>query len=65
MNTYDLNSYEKTYDDPRYWEDSFCDSEQQRRQNWSNCRTLTDRFYDELVIRGYLVPKSHTQNQNS
>jgi hypothetical protein len=58
MNTYDLNSYAKTYEDPLYWEESTCESQRQRQQEWSNCRVLTDRFYDELVRRGYLSSKS-------
>ncbi|ACK73581.1 hypothetical protein PCC7424_5233 [Gloeothece citriformis PCC 7424] len=58
MNRYDLTSYEKTYNDFRYWEGSEETNETQRRQTWQQCRSMTDHFYDELVSRGYLVPRS-------
>lgn len=56
MNPFDLKCYEKTYMDSRYWGESSTQDDDKRRQSWADCRNLTDRFYDELVARGYLTP---------
>lgn len=61
MNTYDLKCYEKTYQDPQYWDRVECDTQFEQYQVWANCRHLTDRFYGELILRGYLVPRSEKQ----
>jgi hypothetical protein len=55
MNTFELNCYQKTYDDHRYWLGVKPKSRSERYKHWSECRVLTDFFYDELVRRGYLV----------
>ncbi|MGK7946240.1 MAG: hypothetical protein AB4058_17400 [Microcystaceae cyanobacterium] len=62
MNTYDLKCYEKTYNDPRYWDQVGYTSKFEQYQLWANCRGVTDEFYNELIHRGYLVPRtdSHT-----
>lgn len=61
MNIYDLNSYEKTYHDPHYWDGESSDDDAIRHSAWVDCRALTDRFFDELVSRGYLVPCNNTK----
>lgn len=61
MNIYDLNSYENTYQDSRYWENQEI-SDQEKRSNWADCRALTDKFFDELVTRGYLVRHKDPKN---
>ncbi|WP_013323224.1 hypothetical protein [Gloeothece verrucosa] len=58
MNKYDMICYEKTYNDSLYWEDVEVSTKKERSENWTECRCLTDRFFDELVARGYLVPRS-------
>ncbi len=61
MNTYDLKCYKKTYQDPHYWDKVECSSQSEQDQHWANCRHLTDRFYQELLLRGYLIPRSENQ----
>lgn len=55
MNNFELRCYRETYKSPHYWEGRNFISESSRRQSWQHCRQLTDRFYDELVSRGYLI----------
>jgi hypothetical protein len=57
MNPYDLKCYEKTYNDPGFWHQTKSNSEADKKRQWSDCRNLTDHFYDELINRGYLVPR--------
>ena len=58
MNSFELKCYQKTYQNTQYWDNSSCISVAERQQMWARCRAMTDRFYDELVARGYLVPRS-------
>ncbi len=62
MNTYDLKCYEKTYHDPRYWDRIEYNSKFEQYQLWATCRGITDEFYNELIYRGYLIPRgdAHT-----
>lgn len=61
MNLFDLKCYQKTYRDSQYWDDNSSMSVVEKQQNWIMCRAMTDRFYDELVARGYLVPQSYNR----
>lgn len=55
MNNFDLKCYQETYKNPYYWENERFKNESSRRKSWQHCRQLTDNFYDELVLRGYLI----------
>ncbi len=57
MNSFDLKCYQKTYQNPHYWEQKTYQNPQQQKEEWQNCRKTTDKFFDELVKRGYLVRK--------
>ncbi|MEA5535357.1 hypothetical protein [Crocosphaera sp. XPORK-15E] len=57
MNNFDLKCYRHTYNNPNYWDGEKLNNEESRRQIWQNCRQLTDNFYNELILRGYLVLK--------
>lgn len=56
MNNYDSKAYENTFKDARFWDGLRTESPLDNRKLWMECRCLTDTFYDELVIRGYLIP---------
>lgn len=56
MNVFDVKCYQKTYQNPKYWENNSYSSIVEQQQAWANCRAMTDNFYSELVSRGYLVP---------
>ena len=58
MNSFEVKCYEKTYQDPQYWDDGSSTSVVERQQMWAKCRAMTNHFYEELIARGYLVPKS-------
>lgn len=58
MNNYNLKCYKKTYNDPKFWDGIQLRSNRERQKTWGDCREITDRFYDELIYRGYLIPKS-------
>ncbi len=60
MNLFDLKCYQKTYRNSQYWDDASM-SAVEKQKNWILCRAMTDRFYDELVARGYLVPQSYNR----
>lgn len=62
MNKYDITCYEKTYNDSLYWEGVEHSTNTERRQNWVECRSLTDGFFNELVARGYLIPRSERKS---
>ncbi len=58
MNSFDLKCYQKTYQDPQYWDNNLSASQSEQKQKWAECRAMTDNFYDELIRRGYLIPQS-------
>ena len=57
MNNFELRCYLETYNDPHYWEGKRFEKDSLRQKSWQECRQVTDNFYDELVIRGYLTVK--------
>ena len=61
MNSFELQCYQKTYQDPLYWDDDSSKFVGEQQQMWAKCRAMTDRFFDQLVARGYLVPQSHSR----
>lgn len=60
MNNYDLKCYAKTYNDPRFWDGFQLRVKSDRKKLWGDCRGLTERFYDELISRGYLAPRANS-----
>ncbi len=57
MNNFELRCYLETYNAPHYWEGKRFEKDSSRQKSWQECRQVTDNFYDELVIRGYLTLK--------